>query len=378
MKIDTLLAHAGLCADEKTGAISTPIYQTATFRHPALGKSTGYDYSRSGNPTRHVLETIMARLEEGNCGFAFSSGMAALTAVMMLFSSGDHLILSDDLYGGTYRLMEKVFRPLDIAVSYIDVSSESAIVDAIIPGRTRAILLETPTNPLMKIADLGLIVSIARRNGLMTIVDNTFMTPYFQRPIPLGIDLVVHSGTKYLGGHNDLLSGIVVTRTPELSERMALIQKTTGAVLGPYDSWLMLRGIKTLSVRLRQQEQSTLRIAEWLREHPLVRQVYYPGLPDHPGHGIHRKQASGYGAVLSFRVRDQRLVEQVINHVRVISFAESLGGVETLITYPAVQTHGDIPAEMRERIGVTDDLLRLSVGIEDTNDLLNDLKQAME
>lgn len=320
----------------------------------------------------------MARLEEGNCGFAFSSGMAALTAVMMLFSSGDHLILSDDLYGGTYRLMEKVFRPLDIAVSYIDVSSESAIVDAIIPGRTRAILLETPTNPLMKIADLGLIVSIARRNGLMTIVDNTFMTPYFQRPIPLGIDLVVHSGTKYLGGHNDLLSGIVVTRTPELSERMALIQKTTGAVLGPYDSWLMLRGIKTLSVRLRQQEQSTLRIAEWLREHPLVRQVYYPGLPDHPGHGIHRKQASGYGAVLSFRVRDQRLVEQVINHVRVISFAESLGGVETLITYPAVQTHGDIPAEMRERIGVTDDLLRLSVGIEDTNDLLNDLKQAME
>jgi len=230
----------------------------------------------------------------------------------------------------------------------------------------------------MKIAKLASIASVARRHGLITIVDNTFMTPYWQRPLALGIDLVVHSGTKYLGGHNDLLSGIVVTKTPELSERMALIQKATGAVLSPSDSWLMLRSIKTLGLRLRQQEQNALKIAGWLQEHPLVSQVYYPGLPDHPGHEIHRKQATGYGAVLSFKVRERRLVERIINNVRVISFAESLGGLETLITYPAVQTHGDIPVEVRERIGVTDDLLRLSVGIEDPDDLWEDLKQAIE
>jgi len=230
----------------------------------------------------------------------------------------------------------------------------------------------------MKIAKLASIASVARRHGLITIVDNTFMTPYWQRPLALGIDLVVHSGTKYLGGHNDLLSGIVVTKIPELSERMALIQKATGAVLSPSDSWLMLRSIKTLGLRLRQQEQNALKIAGWLQEHPLVSQVYYPGLPDHPGHEIHRKQATGYGAVLSFKVRERRLVERIINNVRVISFAESLGGLETLITYPAVQTHGDIPVEVRERIGVTDDLLRLSVGIEDPDDLWEDLKQAIE
>jgi cystathionine beta-lyase/cystathionine gamma-synthase len=320
----------------------------------------------------------MAHLEEGDRGFAFSSGMAALTAVMMLFRSGDHLILSDDLYGGTYRLMEKIFHPLGIKVGYVNVSSETEITQSVIPGVTKAILLETPTNPLMKIADLSSIVTFARRNGLLTIVDNTFMTPYLQRPIALGIDLIVHSGTKYLGGHNDVLSGIVVTRTPELSERMALIQKTTGAVLSPSDSWLMLRGIKTLSIRMRQQEQNAFRIVGWLLDHPYVSHLYYPGLPDHPGHAVHRKQAFGYGAVLSFQVREPYLVEKIINHLQVISYAESLGGVESLITYPVVQTHGDIPPEMRERIGVTEDLLRLSVGIEDAEDLLNDLKQAME
>ncbi len=378
MKIETVLAHSGLCTDPTTGAVSTPIYQTATFRHPALGVSTGYDYSRTINPTRQALENVMAQLEGGDRGFAFASGMAAITAVLMMFASGDHIIVSDDLYGGTYRIFEKNFRQFGLSATYADSSDLEAVKNALIPGKTKAIFIETPTNPLMKITDLREAIALAHSNGLMAIVDNTFMTPYLQRPLEFGADVVVHSGTKYLGGHNDALSGAVVTLSPELSDRIGFIQNSTGGVLGPQDSWLVLRGLKTLALRMEKQQENAKRIAAWLARNSKIKKVYYPGLPEHYGHGIQQKQSTGFGAMLSFRVPDSSWAERIINRVRVVTFAESLGGVETLITYPVRQTHGDIPVEIREKIGVTDDLLRLSVGIEHISDLIGDLEQAME
>jgi cystathionine beta-lyase/cystathionine gamma-synthase len=377
MKIETLTAHAGLCTDETTGAVSTPIYQTAAFRHTALGVSTGYDYSRTANPTRKALESVMAELEGGDRGFAFASGMAALTAILMIFETGDHLLVSDDLYGGTYRLLEKNFKQFGIEACYVDTTRTGEIERAIVPGKTKAILIETPTNPLMKITDLRKVIALAGKYGLITIVDNTFMTPYLQRPIEFGADIVIHSATKYLGGHNDVLGGIVVTKTPALSERIGFIQNSAGAVLGPQDSWLMLRGIKTLTIRIDRQESNALKLAQWLYCNPLVKRVYYPGLQDHPGHQLQREQCKGFGAMIAFEVTETGLVERIINRVKVLTFAESLGGVETLITYPVKQTHGDIPVEIRERIGVTDQLLRISVGIEDSQDLIDDLKQAI-
>lgn len=376
MKIETALAHAGLCSDSVTGAVSTPIYQTATFRHPALGQSTGYDYSRTVNPTRAALEKAMADLEQGSRGLAFSSGMAAITAALMLFSSGDHLIVSDDLYGGTYRVLERNFKQFGIAATYTDTADIGKVAAAGLPGRTKAVLIETPTNPLMKITDLRKVIELSRQRGWLVIVDNTFMTPYLQRPLELGADIVVHSGTKYLGGHNDVLAGLIVARTAELGDKLAFIQNSTGAVLGPQDSWLMLRGIKTLALRLEKQQENAVRIANWLLTQPAVQAVYYPGLKTHPGHGIQAGQATGFGAMLSFRVAAVELVAQLINKVQVITFAESLGGVETLITYPVRQTHADIPAEIRESVGVSADLLRLSVGIEAVTDLIADLEQA--
>lgn len=377
MKIETILAHAGLCTDQATGAVSTPIYQTATFRHPAVGVSTGYDYSRTINPTRQVLEEIMASLENGDRGFAFASGMAAITAVLMLFSSGDHLIVSDDLYGGTYRVFEKIFKQFGLSVTYADTSITERVREAVIPGRTRAIFIETPSNPLMKITDLEEVVALAGSKGLLTIVDNTFMTPYLQRPLEFGVDIVVHSGTKYLGGHNDVLAGTVVARTRELSDRIGFIQNSTGGILTPQESWLVVRGLKTLALRIEKQQENARRIAEWLVQNSRVKQVLYPGLPDSPGYSIHRKQCAGFGAMLSFRVPDAAWAERTINRCEIITFAESLGGVETLITYPVKQTHGDIPPEIREKIGVTDDLLRLSVGIENAEDLIEDLERAL-
>ena len=373
MKIETILAHAGLCTDKTTGAISTPIYQTATFRHPAVGVSTGYDYSRTINPTRQALEKAIAELEKGDRGFAFASGMAAISAVLMLFSAGNHLIVSDDLYGGTYRIFEKNFKQLGLSVTYTDTSNANLVREAIIPGKTKALFIETPSNPLMKITDLVEIMSIIRSKGLLTIVDNTFMTPYLQRPLELGVDIVVHSGTKYLGGHNDVLAGTVVTGSPELSEKIGFIQNSTGGVLGPQDSWLVLRGLKTLALRIEKQQENARKIAAWLVKHSQAKEVCYPGLPTHPGHLVHKKQSSGFGAMLSFRVQDAARAEKLINRCKLVIFAESLGGVETLITYPVKQTHGDIPAEIRERIGITDDLLRLSVGIENVEDLIEDL-----
>ncbi len=374
MKIETVLAHAGLCTDKTTGAVSTPIHQTATFRHPALGVSTGYDYSRTVNPTRQALERVMAELETGDRGFAFASGMAAITAILTSLSAGDHVIVSDDLYGGTYRVFEKCFRKFNVTATYVDTSNPVAVEEALMAGRTRAVFVETPTNPLMKITDLEAMVLLARAHRLLTIVDNTFMTPYFQRPLEFGVDVVVHSGTKYLGGHNDVLSGTVVTRTAELSETIGFIQNSTGAVLGPQDSWLMLRGIKTLKARMELQQQSAMEVARWLKRQPWVSEVYYPGLPDHPGHDLIKTQASGFGAVLSFKTNTVERARQIMKHVRLWSVAVSLGGVESILSYPVRMSHAAIPAAERERLGITDNLIRLSVGLEETSDLIADLE----
>jgi cystathionine beta-lyase/cystathionine gamma-synthase len=374
--IESILAQAGLNRSDPTGAISTPIYQTSTFRHPSLGTSTGFDYTRSSNPTRLALEEMIASLENGSRAFAFASGMAALTAVLTLFKQGDHFVVSDDLYGGTYRLFEEVFSRFGITAGYVD-CSDPALVEQAIRPETRAILVETPTNPLMKIADLAAISSIAQRKGILHIVDNTFMTPFCQRPLELGADIVVHSGTKFLSGHNDVVCGFAIAKTLELAERIGFIQNATGAILSPSDSWLVIRGLKTLALRIDRSQQNAAAIAAWLKNHPSVEKVFYPGLPEHKGFETQQRQASGAGSMISFTVKDQDLVETVINSVKLISFAESLGGCETLITYPAVQTHGAIPADIRRKTGVTDNLLRLSIGIEHVDDLIADLDTAL-
>jgi cystathionine beta-lyase/cystathionine gamma-synthase len=376
MEIATRLAHVGVRSEPGTGSISYPIYQVATFQHPALGESTGFDYSRTTNPTRKVLEEAMARLEGGAKGFAFSSGMAAITTVLTLFRSGDRILISDDLYGGTYRLFDQVFSRFGLVGDYADTSDLDSVKAGITPS-TRAILVETPTNPRMKISDLRAIAALARERGILTIVDNTFLTPYLQKPLDLGADIVIHSGTKYLGGHNDLLAGLAVVKEPDLADRVAFLQNSIGAVLAPWDSWLLMRGIKTLALRLDRQQENACRIAAWLSEQPGVRRVCFPGLPSHPGYGVNRSQSRGPGAMLSFEVDSHERVKKVLREVKLILFAESLGGVETLITFPAVQTHADIPEAVRERMGITDRLLRLSVGIEDPEDLIADLHQAL-
>lgn len=376
MKIETRCVQAGVRFDKQFGAISTPIYQSSTFRHPAIGENFGYDYSRTGNPTRRALEDAVAGLEKGMRSFAFSSGMAAITSTLLLFSSGDHLVASDDLYGGTYRLLVEVFERFGLHVTFVD-TTDPAQVEAAIEESTRAVFIETPSNPLMKITDLAAISTLAKKRGLLTIVDNTFMTPYLQRPLLLGADIIIHSGTKFLGGHNDLLAGLVVARDPELVERLAVVQNTTGADLGPMDSWLLIRGIKTLAVRMDRCQSNALKLAQWLTGQSEVTKVHYPGLPEHPGHLIGQKQASGFGAMISFTVTDFALAKKILSRVKLITFAESLGGVETLITHPGCQTHKDVPEEKRLQLGITDNLLRLSVGIEDPDDLIADLEGAM-
>ena len=380
MKISTKIVQSGLVTDKTTGAISTPIYQTATFRHPELGCSTGYDYSRSQNPTRKAVEEAIAALEEGHAGFAFASGMAAITAILMFYRSGDHLIITEDCYGGTYRILDQLFTQFGLSATFVDTSDTHQVRQALQPS-TKAILLETPTNPLMKIADIRAITSIAHANNTQSIhviVDNTFLSPYLQRPLTLGADIVIHSGSKYLSGHNDVICGLAVARDPALCEKIRFIQNATGAILGPQDSWLLLRGLKTLALRLRQQEENALAVAKWLTTHPNVTKVYYPGLADHPGRKIQESQAAGYGGMLSFAVDHPRLPTQVLRKVKLLQFAESLGGVESLITFPAAQTHADIPTDIRERLGISDCLLRLSVGIEDVEDIIADLAQALE
>ena len=375
--LTTRLVQLGVGRDEKTGAISFPIYPSATYRHPGVGESTGFDYTRSGNPTRQLLEEALADLEGGARGLAFSSGMAALTTLFLHFSAGDHLILSEDLYGGTYRVMAQIFAKLGIAASYVDTSDTAAVAAAVNP-QTKALLVETPGNPLLGVADLEALGGLCREKGLLYIVDNTFLTPILQRPFAFGADVVVHSATKYLGGHNDLCAGALVARTPELGERLYFLQNSTGAILPPQDSWLLVRSLKTLPLRMERHCANALAVAHWLQAHPRVTAVYFPGLPEHPGHRLSQRQAKGFGGMLSFRVESAERACRILKKLRLISFAESLGGVESLITLPAVQTHGDIPAAERERRGICESLLRLSVGIESVEDLLTDLAQALD
>ncbi len=377
MNIATKAVQIGLQWDSRTGAVTMPIYQTATFRHPGLGQSTGYDYTRSGNPTRQALEEGIARLDGGVRGFAYSSGMAAITNLLLLFRKGDHLVVTEDLYGGTYRLFEQIFHQYELSFTYVDTSDINAVEAAIRP-ETRGLFVESLTNPLLKVADVRGLAALCKEKGILCIVDNTFLTPYLQQPLALGADIAVYSATKYLAGHNDTVAGLAVVKDPALAERVYFLQNSVGAVLGPQDSWLVIRGMKTLGVRLDRQQENARRIAEWLNDHPKVRKVFYPGLEGHPGNEVLKRQARGAGAMIAFEVVEHSLVEKLLLKTEIISFAESLGGVETLITFPEVQTHADILPGIRQRLGINNVLLRLSVGIEDVDDLINDLAQAFE
>jgi len=377
MDIKTVCIHGSSIKYDTAGAISIPIFQSATFSHPGVGKSTGFDYSRQQNPTREHLEKTMAALEGGTDALAFSTGMAAVTALMELFSPGDHIIASDDLYGGTHRLFRHISQKNGIAVDFAN-TSDTGSIEPLIRPQTKAVFIETPTNPMMQITDIAAVANITKRRGLLLIVDNTFLTPYFQQPIKLGADIVVHSGTKYLGGHNDTLAGFLVVSDASLGERLRFIYKTTGACLSPFDSWLLIRGIKTLSVRMERQQENAMKIAGWLCTHPKIKNVYYAGLPSHPGYTVSIKQSSGFGAMISFETSDEATAVQLLERVKVIQYAESLGGAESLITYPMLQTHADIPKEEREAKGINERLLRLSVGLEYADDLIADLKQALE
>jgi len=377
MNIESRLAQIGSIKEPKTGAVSFPIYNATAFRHPKLGESTGFDYSRTKNPTRSVLEEAAAELESGDAAFACSTGMAALQVVFSMFSQGDHLIVSLDLYGGTYRLLERIMSRFGVTASYVDTNDIDAINELCTPN-TKAILIETPTNPLMMITDIERVSAWAKAKGLLTIVDNTLLTPFFQRPLELGADIVVHSATKYLGGHNDVLAGLIVTKGKELSEQIGFLHNSIGAVLGAQDSWLLMRGMKTLALRMERHQYNATKIAEYLLEHEAIEEVYYPALPHHPGHDVQSRQSSGNTGIFSFKVKDARYVEPILRSIKLIAFAESLGGVESLMTYPAVQTHADIPLEIRQKIGVDERLLRFSVGIEHVDDLIADLAQALE
>ena len=372
----TLLAQAGLKYNDPSGALSVPIYQSATFRHPELGVTTGYDYTRTGNPTRNTLEEEIAALEEGSGAAAFGSGMAAIGAVFQLFKAGDHLIVSEDLYGGTWRLLDQVFSNFGLSASYVDTTKPEAVSAAIIPS-TKALFVETPSNPGMRISDLSALGKIAKDADLLFIVNNTFMTAYVQKPVRFGADIVVYSGTKFIAGHNDTVCGFVVSKTKDLDVRVKFIQNSYGAILSPFDSWLVLRGMKTLALRLDAQTRNAEALVAWLKKQPKVCEVLFPGLPEHPGSRVHKAQATHAGAMISIRVDTAEAARNVINRVRVFSFAESLGGVESLITYPLTQTHAALPDEFKVRLGIDDRLLRLSVGIEAEADLRADLEEAL-
>jgi len=369
-------AQAGAGADGAYGAVSAPIYSSAIFRYKEFGKHRGFDYSRAENPTRRALEEVLAELEGGARAVAFASGMAAVSATLGLFVPGDRVLCSDDLYGGTYRLFEQVLRPLGLFFDYVDMS-DPARIEAAVHAGTKALFIETPTNPLMKIADMRAAAAVAKRRGLLTLVDNTFMSPALQRPIPVGADLVIQSATKFLGGHNDLIGGAVIAADPELGERIAFIQKAVGAVPSAYDCWLLLRGIKTLYLRVARAQETAGQLAEFLAAHPFVARVYYPGLDWHPRREIHMAQADGPGSIISFELRDASAVPAFLDALRTILLAESLGGVESLITHPSSMTHADIPLAEQAAVGLTPALVRLSVGIEDTDDLRDDLNQAL-
>ena len=378
MEFATRAIHAGQEADPTTGATITPIYQTSTYTQQGLGEHKGFEYSRTGNPTRAALETCLAALENARFGLAFGSGMAATTAILSLLRPGDHVIAVDDLYGGSYRIFERVYRPLGVTISYVP-AHDSADFEAAITPQTRMIWVESPTNPLLSLVDIAGVAQVARSHGLILVVDNTFATPYLQRPLDLGAHIVVHSTTKYLNGHSDVVGGAVLTSDEQLYSDIKFFQNAAGGVPSPFDSWLVLRGVKTLAVRMRQHCENAQRIAAFLEGHPLVRRVYYPGLPSHPDYTLAQKQMPGFGGMVSFEFEGTREdVDTFVRRLRVFALAESLGGVESLCCHPASMTHGSIPAEERERRGVTETLLRLSVGIEGVDDLIADLSQALD
>jgi cystathionine beta-lyase len=377
MKFESLLIHGGIDGDENTGAVNVPIYQTSTYKQPKFGLNKGYEYSRTGNPTREALEKLIADLEEGHAGFAFASGMAATTAVLSLFKSGDKIIISNNVYGGTFRVLDKVFNNFGIQYSIVNTSDLDEVRNSI-DETVKAIYIESPTNPLMDITDIEEVSKIAKAKGIYTIVDNTFMTPYLQKPITLGADIVIHSATKYLGGHSDTVSGIVVVNSKELAERLHFVQNATGGVLAPFDSFLLIRGIKTLAVRMNRHSSNAKLIAEFLQNREEISKVYYPGLESHPGYEIQSSQAKGYGGMISFVLKEGYDYKKFLENLQMITFGESLGGVESLVCHPASMTHGSIPYELRQKVGIVDNLIRLSVGIENVEDLIQDLKNALK
>lgn len=376
MKFGTRLLHTGVEIDPTTGAVSVPIYQVSTFDQISLDEPREYDYARSGNPTRTAVEKAIAVLEGGARGIAFGSGMAAISSVLSLFSKGDHLVVCEDVYGGTYRALTKLFVRFGIDTTFVDTTNLAEINNAIKPN-TKGIYLETPSNPTLKITDIKGASDIAKEHNLITIVDNTFMTPYLQRPLELGADIIVHSATKFLGGHSDVVAGLVVTKTPLLGSQVAFIQNCFGAILGPQDCWLLMRGLKTLKVRMDQHQKSALTIARWLIEQPQVEHVYYPGLEGHPGRELHNRQADGAGGIVSFTMKTDELAKKVLHGVKIPVLAVSLGAVESIISFPPKMSHAAIPPERRKELGIGDNLIRISVGLEEAEDLIDDLNQAI-
>jgi cystathionine gamma-lyase / homocysteine desulfhydrase len=377
MKRKTKLIHGGITGDSKTGAVSVPIYQVSTYKQEGIGVHSGFEYSRTGNPTRYALEELIKDIEGGEAGFAFSSGMAAITAVTMLLSSGDHIILTDDVYGGTFRVMSKVLSRFNINFTFVDTTDLELVKNAITPD-TKALFLETPTNPLLKITDIYAAAQLAKNHHMITIVDNTFATPYWQNPIELGADIVLHSATKFLGGHSDVVAGLVVVNDKDLARDLHFIQNSTGGVLGPQDAWLLMRGIKTLGLRMEEHEKNTKEIVSFLNHHPSVKKIFYPGLETHPGHSIAKRQSRGFGGMVSFDLGNGHSAEKLLTNVKYFTLAESLGAVESLISLPAKMTHASIPSNRRARLGITDGLIRISVGLEDVEDLIADLKHGLE
>ena len=375
-KIESALIHGGIYGDPHTGAVNVPIYQTSTYEQPALGENTGWEYSRTGNPTRAALEALIAELERGTAGFAFGSGMAAITAVLSLLKSGDKVLISSNVYGGTFRVLDKIFKNFNIGYSIEDTTDIDAL-ESKITQDVKAILVESPANPLLTVTDLQAVAALAKKHGILSIVDNTFMTPYLQRPIELGADIVIHSATKYLGGHSDIVAGLVVVNSDSLAERLGFIQNATGGVLGPFDSFLLIRGIKTLGVRLDRHVENAEKAAAYLKQHKAVKKVYYPGLSDAQGYEINQRQAKNGGAMISFELYENYDIKKFFSSLKLIALAESLGGVESLVCHPASMTHASIPYEVRQKVGITDGLIRLSIGIENIEDLLADLEQAL-
>ena len=378
MSTATELIHS-IPVDPLTGAISVPIYQTSTFVQDAPGENKGYDYSRTNNPTRETLEHLVAKLEKGATGIAFASGLAAIDAIIKLLETGDEIVAVDDIYGGAYRLFTAVYEKFGIKVHYTDTSNVEAVFNAITP-KTKLIWIETPTNPTLKISDIEAIAEIAKAHNCLLCVDNTFASPVLQQPIALGADIVVHSATKYLGGHSDLIAGVVVTKTAELGAKIKYLQNACGAILGPFDSWLVIRGIETLHLRMKQHCNSALSIAQFLTTHPAVDKVYYPGLSNHPNHTIAAKQSSGFGGIISFSLKTntEKAAIELVTSTQLFKLAESLGGIKSLISHPANMTHKSIPATKRRAAGVADSLVRLSIGLEDADDLIKDLQQALD